>query len=166
MALVSEVATPVLGGTPVRKVNQYLGKEGIGIKWATAKDISSARRRFLYDSEERITQEGLDNSSAKLLPSRTVIITARGTVGKIVQLGTVMAFNQTCYGLRNKQKDSSAYTYLSTQNFVSVLRQPEMPKKAHLVSCLYLETTVTNNMQVSLEEVCPPGNNKGNSTHD
>lgn len=93
---VSNVVIPVLGGTPARNRLEYWNGT---IPWASAKDVVSAKGRFLHTTEEFITQEGLDNSAAKLLPKGTIVITARGTVGALVQLGRDMAFNQTCYGL-------------------------------------------------------------------
>jgi len=94
---VSEIAKLVLGGTPAKAKPEYW--EGGTIPWATAKDIVSANGRFVYRTENSITQRGLANSAAKLLPWGTIVITARGTVGVIARLGREMTFNQTCYGL-------------------------------------------------------------------
>ncbi|MFN3614579.1 MAG: restriction endonuclease subunit S [Rubrimonas sp.] len=93
---ISQVATAVIGGTPSRSVAEYWGAD---IPWATAKDVAAISGRYLYDVEEYITQKGLENSAAKLLPKGTVVITARGTVGAVAQLGQAMSFNQTCYAL-------------------------------------------------------------------
>jgi type I restriction enzyme S subunit len=72
---------------------------GGDIPWATAKDVAAVSGRYLHHVEECITQEGLKNSAAKLQPKGTVVITARGTVGAVAQLGRAMSFNQTCYAL-------------------------------------------------------------------
>ena len=93
---VSEVATVVIGGTPNREINEYWN--GI-IPWATAKDIANAGSRHLHNTQDFITDIGLANSSTKVMPKDTVIITPRGTVGALVQLGKEMAFNQTCYAV-------------------------------------------------------------------
>ena len=93
---ISDIAIPVLGGTPKRGISSYWNSS---IKWATAKDVVNNKGRYLFSTAETITEEGLNNSAAKILPKGTVIITARGTVGAIAQLGENMAFNQTCYGL-------------------------------------------------------------------
>ena len=93
---VSDVATIVIGGTPSRSVGKYWrGK----IPWATAKDVATASGRYLDLPQEFITVHGLESSAAKLMPKGTIVITARGTVGALVQLGQDMAFNQTCYAL-------------------------------------------------------------------
>jgi len=106
---VSDIAVPVLGGTPSKAHPEYW--EGGTIPWATAKDISSVNSRYVYFTENNITQQGLENSAAKLLPAGTIVITARGTVGSIAQLGREMTFNQTCYGLV-PQRDYVSNDYL------------------------------------------------------
>ena len=93
---ISHVATPIIGGTPSRSVAEYWGGD---IPWATAKDVAAVSGRYLEHVEECISEEGLKNSAAKLLPKGTIVITARGTVGALAQLGRAMAFNQTCYAL-------------------------------------------------------------------
>jgi type I restriction enzyme S subunit len=94
--VISHVATPVIGGTPSRSVAEHWGGD---IPWATAKDVAAVSGRYLEHVEEYISEEGLKNSAAKLLPKGTIVITARGTVGALAQLGRAMAFNQTCYAL-------------------------------------------------------------------
>lgn len=93
---VSEVATVSIGGTPSRDRSEYW--EGT-IQWVTAKDIAKNNTRYLYESQESITDLGLARSSAKIVPRNTILITSRGTVGALAQLGKEMAFNQTCYAI-------------------------------------------------------------------
>jgi type I restriction enzyme S subunit len=107
-APVSSIADIYLGGTPSRNVPHYWGGD---IIWASAKDIASSDERYIYEASERITQEGLNNSAAKLMPIDTIVITARGTVGAIRMLGRSMSFNQTCYGLTAKQGIDSTFLF-------------------------------------------------------
>jgi type I restriction enzyme S subunit len=92
----SEVIDPVLGKTPKRSNEDYW--EG-SIKWASAKDISQNNTRKIYDTAEYMTSEGKDASNAKKMPEGTLVVIARGTLGRSAQLGEPMTFNQTCYGL-------------------------------------------------------------------
>jgi type I restriction enzyme S subunit len=105
---ISDIASIVLGGTPSRNNPDYWTGD---IPWATAKDITSTVGRYIYKTEESITQLGLEESAAKLLPKGTIVITARGTVGAVAQLGTEMAFNQTCYGLLAKPQVDQDYLF-------------------------------------------------------
>jgi len=108
MVPVADVAIPVLGGTPKRSVSEYWSGS---VKWASARDIASAGGRYIYQTQETITEKGVKNSAAKILPKGTIVITARGTVGALVQLGFDMAFNQTCYGLTTKKGVSDDYLF-------------------------------------------------------
>lgn len=118
---ISDIAIPVLGGTPKRGISSYWN--GF-IKWATAKDVVNNKGRYLFSTAETITEEGLNNSAAKILPKGPVIITARGTVGAIAQLDENMAFNQTCYGLipKDTNKIDQDYLYYTLKASIQEMR--------------------------------------------
>jgi len=85
------------GGTPKTSASEYWNG---GIPWVSAKDVSNAKGSFILETEKTISDLGLNNSSTKILPPLTTIITARGTVGSYCLLGRAMAMNQTNYGLK------------------------------------------------------------------
>ncbi len=69
----------------------------------------------MNSAAKKISELGLKNSATKLLDVGDIIISARGTVGVIAQLGSKMAFNQSCYGIKEKGSDLSndfIYYYL------------------------------------------------------
>lgn len=105
---VSQIAEIILGGTPKTRVEEYWGGT---ISWASAKDISNNIGRYIYKTEKSITKKGLDNSNARLLPKGTIVITARGTVGKLAILPQELCFNQSCYGIINKKEINSLFLY-------------------------------------------------------
>ena len=107
------------GGTPRTSVASYW--DG-GIPWYTAKDAPSLSDIFALDTERTITQEGVENSSTKILPVGTTIITARGTVGSLACLGIPMAMNQTCYGIQGAQGYSDLFTYWTIRKAVDELQ--------------------------------------------
>ena len=113
---ISKIADIVLGGTPKRSEKAYWRGE---IKWASAKDITSVNTRYIYNTEERITEIGLEESNTKLLPKDTIVITARGTVGAMAMLSEDMAFNQSCYGLISKDGVNSIYLYYALKASLS-----------------------------------------------
>jgi type I restriction enzyme S subunit len=115
----SQIATPVLGGTPSRAVAEYWNGD---IPWATAKDVARVKGRYLESVEEFITRAGLENSAAKLLPKGTVIITARGTVGEVAQLGRDMAFNQTCYALLPSEKIDTDFLFYALKGTLAEMK--------------------------------------------
>ena len=107
------------GGTPKTSVQEYW--DG-GIPWYTAKDAPSISDIFILTTERSISQAGVENSSTKVLPAGTTVITARGTVGRLACLGTSMAMNQTCYGLRGASGYPDYFTYWNVRNTVSDLQ--------------------------------------------
>jgi type I restriction enzyme, S subunit len=68
------------GGTPSRAIDDFWGGD---IPWATPSDITRCKTNYLYDTREFITQKGLLSSSAKLLPTGTLLFTSRATIGEI-----------------------------------------------------------------------------------
>ena len=107
------------GGTPRTSVSAYW--DG-GIPWYTAKDAPALSDIFVLTTERSITQAGVDNSSTKVLPAKTTIISARGTVGRMACLGIPMAMNQTCYGIRGAEGYPDFFTYCNVRNTVSELQ--------------------------------------------
>ena len=77
------------GGTPNTKNPDYWN--GGDICWATLVDT---KNKYLYDTERKITQEGLNNSSAVLLPINTVIFSSRATIGDVSIAKVPTATNQ------------------------------------------------------------------------
>jgi type I restriction enzyme S subunit len=76
----------------------------------------------VYETEKTITESGLKNSSARMLSPFDIVISARGTVGAIAQLTKAMAFNQSCYGLKNKQESINNYIYYLIKQNIGLLK--------------------------------------------
>ena len=115
-----EFANLLSGGTPRTSEESYWNGN---IKWVSAKDVGNANGAFLLDTEKKITQLGVDNSSTKLLSEKTTIVTARGTVGAYCMLGKAMTMNQTNYGLKAKAGIGDFFVYFSLSEMVEQLKQ-------------------------------------------
>lgn len=107
------------GGTPKRSEHSYWNGN---IPWFSVKDVPSGSNIFVVDTNEKITELGLNKSSTKLLPKGTTIITARGTVGKLALVGTDMCMNQSCYGMRGKDV-GDLYNYFNLKEAISTLQR-------------------------------------------
>ncbi|OCB74005.1 restriction endonuclease subunit S [Flavobacterium crassostreae] len=103
----SQVIKIVGGGTPKTSEPKYWDGN---IPWLSVKDFQG-ERKFVYDTEKTISDEGLKKSSTKLLPKDAIIISARGTVGELAVLGKEMTFNQSCYGILPNEKIDNQYLY-------------------------------------------------------
>lgn len=106
------------GGTPKTKIAEYWNGN---IKWLSGGDISSNHKSIIVSAEKSITELGLNNSSAKLLPKFSTIISARGTVGKFCILSEPMAFSQSNYGIKPKLDDCHFFNYLLINHCIQAL---------------------------------------------
>ncbi|MGW7886413.1 restriction endonuclease subunit S [Staphylococcus xylosus] len=105
---VSEVVKIISGGTPKRKNSEYWNGE---IPWLSVKDFNN-KNRLVHETEEQITEAGLNNSATTLVSKGTVVISARGTVGELCQVAKSMTFNQSCFGLEAISKyTTNEYIY-------------------------------------------------------
>ena len=114
----SAVFDIISGGTPKRSVSDYWGGD---IPWISIQDFND-RSRFIDCTEEFISEEGFKNSSTNILEKRDIIISARGTVGKVNIIGSPMAFNQSCYGLRVRDNIYYLFAYYSLINSIRELK--------------------------------------------
>ena len=106
------------GGTPKTSKAEYWGGN---INWLSVKDFND-ENRYVYSTEKTITEEGLNNSSTKLLRKDDIIISARGTVGELAMIPFPMAFNQSCYGVRAKDGINSTFLYYLIKHSVRKLK--------------------------------------------
>jgi type I restriction enzyme S subunit len=120
-AVLSEIIDLIGGGTPKTKIKEYWDGN---IPWLSVVDFNTGNK-FVFDTEKKITQDGLENSSTKLLEEGDIIISARGTVGVVAILGKKMAFNQSCYGIKAIDgKSTNNYVYYllkdAVLNFIQI----------------------------------------------
>lgn len=90
-------ARVVTGGTPLTRVDEYY-KDG-KIPWLKTKEVNFCK---IYETEYHISEEGLANSSAKLIPENSVIIAMYGqgdTAGRVAVNKVPLATNQACCNL-------------------------------------------------------------------
>ncbi|MGF7086366.1 type I restriction enzyme S subunit [Kroppenstedtia sanguinis] len=86
-----DISQIVGGGTPSKEKTEYWGGE---IPWVTPTDVTRGKVRKLEFTENRITKIGLSESSAKLIPSGSILMTTRATIGECVINMIPMATNQ------------------------------------------------------------------------
>ncbi|MBM4157310.1 MAG: restriction endonuclease subunit M/S [Ignavibacteria bacterium] len=83
------------GGTPLRNKKEYF--ENGNIHWVKSGEVSAG---YIYNTEEKITELGLKESSAKLFPPNTVLIALYGaTVGQVGILKIYASTNQAVCGI-------------------------------------------------------------------
>jgi type I restriction enzyme S subunit len=84
---IGDIYKTTSGGTPGRSKPEYYGDD---IPWIKSKELNGG---FIFETEEKITKEGLKKSSAKLLPTHSVLVAMYGaTVGEI----SITSIEATC----------------------------------------------------------------------
>lgn len=120
-APIGQIAKLQSGGTPRRNVQEYW-TDG-EIPWVKTGEVNNC---IITDTEERITQAGLDNSSARIFPEGTLLIAMYGqgvTRGKVALLGVEATTNQACVAVMPTIDLSSEYLYYALQARYADLRE-------------------------------------------
>jgi len=104
---INDLATVVGGGTPDTTVKSYWGGD---IQWFTPSEIG--KNKYVDFSKRTITRDGLDNSSAKLLPLHTILLSSRATVGECSIASNECTTNQGFQSLIAKQCNIDFLYYL------------------------------------------------------
>lgn len=134
LATLEDVATVVGGGTPSRTQSNYWNGD---IPWATPTDVTALHGRVISTTASTITNSGLENSSATLLPPNSLLITTRATIGACAVNTTWMATNQGFQSLVPKDGVCVEFLYYLIQHHTRSLKRLgsgstylEIPKKS------------------------------------
>ena len=79
------------GGTPDTENKEYWGGN---IFWCTPSDITQLQSKYIQNTENKITNKGLQNSSATLLPVKSIIVCTRATIGNAAITNIELTTNQ------------------------------------------------------------------------
>jgi type I restriction enzyme S subunit len=134
-----EIAQLLSGGTPKTTVSEYWDGD---IHWVSAKDIGNGGNIYINETEKTITEVGVKNSSTKILPEDTVILVARGSVGKYGMIAKPMAMNQSCYGLYTKSEFSQGLVYLMVSVLISQFQRVAYGSVFDTITTSTFESTI------------------------
>jgi type I restriction enzyme S subunit len=91
-----EVSEIINGGTPKTKVSAYWDGD---IYWITPADLGKLTKIIVNDTPRKITDLGLEKSSAKLFPENSIILSTRAPIGHLAINSVPMSTNQGCRGI-------------------------------------------------------------------
>ena len=106
---IKSVAQVIGGGTPKTDNAQYWDGE---INWFTPSEIGN---KYIFDSERKITGEGLKKSSAKLLPINSILLSTRATIGETSIIKKESTTNQGFQSLVVKENYNYEFIYYLIQ---------------------------------------------------
>jgi type I restriction enzyme S subunit len=101
-----DICETTSGGTPSRRESKYYDGS---IPWVKSGELDKG---LITDTEEKISEEAIENSSAKVFPKGTLLIALYGaTIGKLAFLGVAAATNQAVCGIYKNDNVASKYLY-------------------------------------------------------
>lgn len=116
---ISDLGTVVGGSTPSKAKPEYY--TGSGIAWITPKDLSINKSKFISHGENDITELGLRNSSASLMPEGTVLFSSRAPIGYIAIAAGEVTTNQGFKSVVPKPEIGTPFVYFFLKNTLPVI---------------------------------------------
>lgn len=113
-----EVCKIVNGGTPDTKVARFWGGDQL---WITPKDMGKLDNMFVVDTARKITEEGLKNTSVKILPVNSIILSSRAPIGHLAINKKAITTNQGCKGIIPNSEISTMFLFYFLKNSVELL---------------------------------------------
>ena len=114
----SDVCEVIGGGTPSTKNCDFWNGN---IPWLTPKDLSGYNNRYIAKGERNITKEGLQNSSARILPKGSVLLTSRAPIGYVAIAKNEVCTNQGFKSLVLKEGYCSEFFYYLLKNNIEYI---------------------------------------------
>ena len=114
-----EVAEIIGGGTPSTKDEKNFGGE---IPWITPKDLSSYTARYISKGKRNITAKGFAESSARMLPENSVVLSTRAPVGYLAIAKNPLTTNQGFRSLVVKDGFDPVFIYYLLSSNVKHLK--------------------------------------------
>lgn len=105
---IQQVSDVVGGGTPSTTDE---GNFGGDIPWITPRDLSGYSDRYISHGERDITEKGLNSSSAKKLPAKTVLLTTRAPVGYLAIAENEVTTNQGFHSMIPNEKTDTYFLF-------------------------------------------------------
>ena len=116
---ISDLGTVVGGSTPSKAKPEYYTESGIA--WITPKDLSNNKSKFVSHGENAITELGLRNSSASIMPEGTVLFSSRAPIGYIAIAAGEVTTNQGFKSVVPKPEIGTPFVYFFLKNTLPVI---------------------------------------------
>ena len=116
---ISDLGAVVGGSTPSKAKPEYYTESGIA--WITPKDLSINKSKFVSHGENDITELGLKNSSAAIMPEGTVMFSSREPIGYIAIAAGEVTTNQGFKSVVPKPEIGTPFVYFFLKNTLPVI---------------------------------------------
>ena len=119
ISTISDLGTVVGGSTPSKTKPEYYTNNGIA--WITPKDLSINKSKFISHGENDITELGLKNSSATVMPKDTVLFSSRAPIGYIAIASNEVTTNQGFKSVIPYSEIGTAFVYFFLKHSLPVI---------------------------------------------
>ena len=119
ISTISDLGTVVGGSTPSKTKPEYYTNNGIA--WITPKDLSINKSKFISHGENDITDLGLKNSSATVMPKGTVLFSSRAPIGYIAIASNEVTTNQGFKSVVPYLEIGTAFVYFFLKHSLPVI---------------------------------------------
>ena len=119
ISTISDIGTVVGGSTPSKTKPEYYTNNGIA--WITPKDLSINKSKFISHGENDITELGLKNSSATVMPKGTVLFSSRAPIGYIAIASNEVTTNQGFKSVIPYSEIGTAFVYFFLKHSLPVI---------------------------------------------
>ena len=116
---ISDVCHTIGGGTPSTKVGAYWGGD---VTWVVPTDVTRNDSLVLLDSARKITEKGLYESSAKMVPAETILMTSRASVGFFALIDREVCTNQGFINIVPHEEEMRMYLLFNFMSRVAEIR--------------------------------------------
>ena len=116
---ISDLGVVVGGSTPSKAKPEYYTESGIA--WITPKDLSINKSKFISHGENDITELGLKNSSATIMPEGTVLFSSRAPIGYIAIAAGEVTTNQGFKSVVPKPEIGTPFVYFFLKHNLPII---------------------------------------------
>jgi type I restriction enzyme S subunit len=116
---IEEIGEVTSGGTP------FTGNPGFwngDIGWITPKDLSNYEFRFISNGERNITEEGLKNSSARIVKAGSILLSSRAPIGYLAIAEKDLTTNQGFKNITPNTDYDNMFLFYCLKNNIEYLK--------------------------------------------
>jgi type I restriction enzyme, S subunit len=116
--LIGDITTVSIGKTPPRKEPKWFSENQLDVKWVSIKDMGDSGI-YIQNTSEYLTREAIDKFNVKVIPSDTVILSFKMTVGRVAITTESMCTNEAIahFRIQNENHLTPEYLYCHLKNF-------------------------------------------------
>jgi len=103
-----EIGKIISGGTPSTAIQEYWNGK---VNWISPADLTGYKKKTIINGAKSISEVGLKNSSARLMPKGSVLFSSRAPIGYVVIAGSELSTNQGFKSIIPNENVDSDYIY-------------------------------------------------------